>query len=148
VWKAARYSAVSVVRVVLTQVLLLLGHGIFGLPADRANVAAVLVTAFPVFCLNRSWVWELRGRTSLRGEVLPFWGFTVAGLVLSTVAVAAVSALTASTVAVSAANIGAFGVLWVAKFLVLDGVVFAAPSLPPVPGDDEAPAPTVPLGTA
>ena len=48
-----------------------------------------------------------------------------AGLVLSTVTVAAVSAVVASSAAVSAANIGAFGVLWVAKYFVLDGVVFA-----------------------
>jgi len=124
--KAARYSAVSVVGVVLTQALLLAGHGILGIEAGRANVAAVLVTAVPVYLLNRAWVWQLRGPSSWRREVLPFWGFTVAGLVLSTLAVGAVSALTASPVAVAAANIGAFGLLWVAKFAVLDGVVFGS----------------------
>lgn len=124
--KAARYSAVSVVGVALTQVLLLLGHGMFGLAAERANVAAVLLTSIPVFFLNRAWVWQLRGPSSMRREVLPFWAFTVAGLVLSTLAVAGVASVTDSTVAVSVANVGAFGVLWVAKFVVLDGVVFAA----------------------
>jgi putative flippase GtrA len=138
VLKAARYSAVSVVGVVLTQLLLLIGHAILGISAGRANAAAVMVTAVPVFFLNRAWVWQLRGPSSLRREVLPFWGFTVAGLVLSTLAVAGVASLTTSTVAVSAANIGAFGVLWVAKFLALDGVVFvtagsgAAPAEEPV----------------
>lgn len=125
-WKAVRYSAVSVVGVVLTQLLLLVGHGLFGLSAERANVAAVLLTSIPVFFLNRAWVWQLRGPSSMRREVLPFWAFTVAGLVLSTLAVAGVASLTDSTVAVSLANIGAFGVLWVAKFVVLDGVVFAS----------------------
>lgn len=86
-------------------------------------------------------MWQLRSPSSLRREVLSFWAFTVAGLVLSTLAVSGVASVTDSTVAVSAANIGAFGVLWVAKFLVLDGVVF-------VPVDDEAPAPAVPAGTA
>lgn len=140
--KAARYSAVSVVGVVVTQSLLLVGHGVLGVPAGRANVAAVLVAAGPVFVLNRSWVWQLRGASSLRREVLPFWAFTVAGLVLSTLAVAAVASISASTVAVSAANVGAFGLLWVAKFLVLDGVVFVAPV------DDDAPASAMPAGTA
>lgn len=125
-WKAVRYSAVSVVGVVLTQLLLLVGHGLFGLSAERANVAAVLLTSIPVFFLNRAWVWQLRGPSSMRREVLPFWAFTIAGLVLSTLAVAGVASLTDSTVAVSLANIGAFGVLWVAKFVVLDGVVFAS----------------------
>lgn len=140
--KAARYSAVSVVGVALTQVLLLLGHGMFGLAAERANVVAVLLTSIPVFFLNRAWVWQLRGPSSLRREVLPFWVFTVAGLVLSTLAVAGVATLTDSTVAVSVANIGAFGVLWVAKFVVLDGVVFAAPADPEV-GSPLVPAPSV-----
>lgn len=45
--KAARYSAVSVVGVVLTQLLLLIGHGLLGVSAGRANVAAVLVTSVP-----------------------------------------------------------------------------------------------------
>ncbi len=121
-----RYSAVSVVGVVLTQLLLLVGHGLFGFSAERANVAAVLLTSVPVFFLNRAWVWQLRGPSSMRREVLPFWAFTIAGLLLSTLAVAGVASLTDSTVAVSMANIGAFGVLWVAKFVVLDGVVFAA----------------------
>lgn len=128
--KAGRYSAVSLVGVVLTQLLLLLGHGMLGLSAERANVTAVLATSLPVFALNRAWVWQVRGPSSLRREVLPFWGFTVAGLILSTLAVAGVAAVTDSTVAVSAANIGAFGVLWIAKFVVLDGVVFAAASDP------------------
>ncbi|MFP5321058.1 MAG: GtrA family protein [Acidimicrobiia bacterium] len=141
-WKAARYSAVSVVGVVLTQALLLAGHVVLDLPAGRANAAAVLVTAVPVFLLNRAWVWQLRGPSSLRREVLPFWGFTAAGLVLSTLAVAGVASLTASTAAVAAANIGAFGVLWVAKFLVLDGIVFA-----PAAAEVVAEAASFPVGS-
>jgi putative flippase GtrA len=124
-WRALRYSGVSVISIVCTQVALLLGHAVFGLGAMAANVVAVSLAAVPAFLLNRYWVWELQGRSSLRREVVPFWGFTLVGLALSTGAVAAVAAVTTSTVAVSAANIGAFGALWVAKYLVLDAVVFA-----------------------
>ena len=124
-WRAARYSGVSVLGMLVTQVLLFTGHSVVGLDATPANAVAVSVAAVPVFVLNRRWVWQLDGRSSLRGEVLPFWAFTFAGLVLSTLTVAAVSAVVASSAAVSAANIGAFGVLWVAKYFVLDGVVFA-----------------------
>ncbi len=125
-WRALRYSAVSVVGVVVTQMLLFGAHGVFGLDAVPANTLAVSVAALPVFFLNRAWVWQLNGRSSFRREVIPFWGFTLAGLALSTLAVAVVSSVTSATLAVSAANIGAFGVLWVAKFFVLDEVVFAA----------------------
>ena len=125
-WKAVRYSAVSVIGMVITQILLFGAHTGIGVAPIVANTIAVSLAAIPVFLLNRAWVWQLRGRGSFRREVLPFWGFTLAGLVLSTLVVAAVSSITTSGLAVSAANIGAFGVLWVAKFFVLDEVVFAA----------------------
>ncbi len=127
-WRALRYSAVSVVGVAVTQVLLVAAHGGLGLEPIMANTIAVSVAAIPVFFLNRAWVWQLNGRSSFRREVMPFWGFTIAGLLLSTIAVAVASSMTTATLAVSAANIGAFGVLWIAKFFVLDEVVFAAAS--------------------
>ena len=135
-WRAVRYSGVSVISVACTQVVLFAGHAALGLPAMPANLIAVSVAAVPAFVLNRRWVWSLHGPSSLRREVLPFWGFTLAGLVLSTAAVAAVAAVTTSSVAVSAANIGAFGLLWVAKYLVLDGLVFA-PAVPGAPVGEE-----------
>lgn len=137
-WRALRYSAVSVVGIVVTQALLFGAHGVAGMAPIVANTIAVSLAAIPVFFLNRAWVWQLSGRGSLRREVLPFWGFTLAGLVLSTLAVAGVSSVTSSTLAVSAANIGAFGVLWVAKFFVLDEVVFAAAAA--AAGEEMAPA--------
>ena len=138
-WKALRYSAVSVIGMVITQVLLFGAHGVVGLAPILANTIAVSLAAIPVFLLNRAWVWQLRGRGSFRREVVPFWGFTLAGLVLSTLAVAVVSSITTSSLAVSAANIGAFGVLWVAKFFVLDEVVFAAAAAAAA-GDEMVPA--------
>ena len=103
-WRALRYSAVSVVGIVVTQAVLVGAHAVAGMAPILANTIAVSVAAIPVFFLNRAWVWQLSGRGSFRREVLPFWGFTLAGLVLSTLAVAAVSSMTTSTLAVSAAN--------------------------------------------
>ena len=124
-WRAVRYSGVSVVSILCTQVLLFGGHAVVGLDPMPANILAVSVAAVPAFLLSRRWVWKLSGPSSMRREVLPFWAFTLAGLLLSTAAVAAAAAVTSSSAAVSFANIGAFGTLWVAKYFVLDGVVFA-----------------------
>ena len=124
-WRAARYSGVSVLATLATQVLLVTAHALLGVGATTANIAAVALTSVPAYFANRHWVWELQGRSSWRGEVLPFWAFTIAGLGLSTLAVTVVATVTDSSAAVSVANIGAFGALWVAKFFVLDGVVFA-----------------------
>ncbi len=37
--------------------------------------------------MNRAWVWGKRGKSHWKKEVLPFWVFTGAGLVLSTIAI-------------------------------------------------------------
>jgi putative flippase GtrA len=124
-WRALRYSGVSVIATICTQVLLVVGHAGLGVGATAMNVTAVMLTSIPAYLLNRRWVWQVAGPSSLRREIIPFWAFTVAGLLLSTLAVTAVASVTESAAAVSAANIGAFGILWVAKFFVLDDVVFS-----------------------
>jgi putative flippase GtrA len=121
---ALKYSMVSAIGVTITQVLLVLFIGILDQPPVGANVAAVSLTAMPVFLLNKRWVWSRDGRISLRREVIPFWVFTLTGLLLSTGLVALAHSVSDSQVLVMAANLTGFGVLWVAKFLFLDQVVF------------------------
>lgn len=121
-----RYSAASVAGVVASQVTLLGCLVVLDLDAVPANLIAVTVGAVPNYLINRAWTFDKRGRHSLTREVIPFWSMALAGLVLSTVAVAwADGRFDGSLVAVSAANIGSFGVLWIAKFFVLDRVLFA-----------------------
>src|SRR3546814_3856686 len=54
---AIKYSMVSVVGVTLTQLMLVLLVGILDLNPTWSNVAAVSITAIPVFFLNKRWVW-------------------------------------------------------------------------------------------
>lgn len=126
---AIKYSMVSAVGVTLTQVLLVLFVGILDRHPVGSNVAAVTLTAVPVFLLNKRWVWSRDGRISFRREVLPFWVFTLAGLLLSTALVALAHSASDSQVLVMAANLAGFGVLWVAKFLFLDQVMFGRSEL-------------------
>ena len=122
--KLLRYSGASVVGVILTQALLVLTRGVLNWEAELSNLVAVMVTSVPVFYLNKRWVWGKAGPAEMRREVLPFWGFTLLGLVVSTVLVTVVDNYTDRTWPVLLANIGGFGLVWVAKFLVLDAVVF------------------------
>lgn len=133
--KLLRFGTVSLVGIVITQTLILVIHGVLDVDATVTNLIAVTVSAGPVFFLNKGWVWGLRGRASLRREVLPFWGFTLLGLVMSTILVAVVDHHTDRTFPVMLANIAGFGIVWVSKFLFLDSVVFAALA------DDEDAAP-------
>lgn len=121
---AIKYSMVSVVGVTLTQTMLVLFVGILGEDPTWSNVIAVSLTAIPVFLLNKRWVWSHDGKVSFRREVLPFWVFTLAGLGLSTGLVTIAHDISDSTILVMAANLGGFGLLWVAKFLFLDQVMF------------------------
>ncbi|CAN5534037.1 hypothetical protein BH20ACT2_BH20ACT2_16320 [soil metagenome] len=122
--KAIRYSAVSVIGVVITQILLIIFHGFLDWPATSANIAAVCLASAPAYLLNRYWVWGKRGRNHLTKEVLPFWGFALTGLVFSTLLVAQAEHWWDSALAVSGANIAGFGILWVLKFFVLDSLMF------------------------
>ena len=137
---AVRYSMVSVFGVVFTQLELAIYVGLLDLNPTRSNVVAVMICAVPVFLLNKRWVWNVDGRVSLRREIIPFWVFTGAGLVLSTLLVAVAESYSESTLLIMAANIAGFGLLWVAKFLFLDQVMFGHSEKEEVLSQEDHPA--------
>jgi putative flippase GtrA len=128
--KVGRALSVSAFTTVLSNTLLVMLTLMVGLGASLANVLAVTVGIGPSYVLNRRWVWRRSGPHSASREVVPFVSLSFAGLVLSTIAVAAVARLgrdwsgLAKGVALPTANIAAFGVVWVAQFVLLDRVVF------------------------
>jgi hypothetical protein len=70
-------------------------------------------------------VWKKRGKSSLYAEVVPFWVMTFLGLVLSTVFVVVFEdRYPDSKILANVGNVMGFGVLWVAKFFVLDRILF------------------------
>lgn len=122
--KPILYSLVSVIAVSVSQAVLILCHGLIGLSAEVSNVIAVAAGTVPSYSLNRRWVWGKASKSHLWKEVVPFWVLSFIGLVFSTVVVAVVETYNDTTVAISGANLGAFGVLWVGKFLLLHYVLF------------------------
>lgn len=124
--KLVKYGAASVVGVVVSQSILVFCYVVLDLAAITSNLIAVTVGSIPNYLMNRAWTFNKRGTHSFTREVLPFWLMAILGLVLSTVAVAFVEARVGENVIlISATSIGAFGVLWLAKFFVLDRVLFA-----------------------
>ena len=128
-----RYAAVSAISSTLSLVLLGLLVATRTLPAGWANVVATAAGTVPSFELNRRWVWGRSGRRSMLNEVGPFCAMTFLGLALSTIAVGLASAFAASsgfstgmrTFAIEAANVIAWGSIWLGQFFVLDRVLFA-----------------------
>ena len=129
--KLVRYSMASIVGVVIGQSLLQLCLQGFDWSAVSSNLFAVGVSTGPVYLVNRYWVWKKKDKNSIRKEMVPFWGMALAGLALSSLFVWFVDERTDSALAISAANLAGFGVLWVAKFFVLEKVLFAESDTPP-----------------
>ena len=133
VGKLIRYSMTSVVGVVLGQSLLQFFLQIIDWSAVPSNVAATAISTGPVYLINRYWVWKKKSGNSLRREVMPFWGMSFLGLSFSTLFVFLVENRTESPLAISVANLAGFGVVWIAKFFVLDKFLFAPDQVPETP---------------
>lgn len=119
-----RFAGVSVVGVVVTQLLLFLFSGVLDWQAVPANVAATMLSAIPIFLLNRRWVWGRRGQHSVSREIVPFWTYTLLGLAVSTGLVALADRIWGGTLVVMAANLVAWGALWLGKFVLLERFLF------------------------
>ena len=125
-----RYTMVSIISVIVAQLLLAFSFGLLKWSATRSNVFAVGLSAIPSYYLNRAWAWGKRGRSHLFKEVLPFWGLAFLGLAGSTWAVSIAhhhvhhSGRAFQTLVVNLANLGAFGTLWIAKFIIFNELMF------------------------
>ena len=128
--RMVRYTMVSIISVVVAQLLLAFAFGLLKWSATRSNVFAVGLSAIPSYYLNRAWAWGKRGRSHLVKEVLPFWGLAFLGLAGSTWAVSIAhhhvhhSSRAFQTLVVNLANLGAFGTLWIAKFIIFNELMF------------------------
>ena len=130
--KAIKYTLVSVIAVLVTQVALAIIYGGLHWSARSANLAASSIGAVPSYYLNRYWAWGKRGRSHLLKEVAPFWILTFVGMAFSTwsagfaesFAVDRYDSRLVQTMFVNGGSIGAFGVLWIGKFMMFNKVLF------------------------
>jgi putative flippase GtrA len=122
--RKVRFVMVSAVSVPFSQSVFVLCKEVLELNGTASNLIAVTLSCIPSYLLNRYWVWGKRGRNQFWREVFPFWAMAALGLVLSTISVWWVDQRTDVTVFLMAANLSAFGLLYIAKFLVLDRLLF------------------------
>jgi putative flippase GtrA len=131
--KAAKYTAVSVISVAVSQFAFIMVYGVIRWGPRASAIFATCVGTVPSYYLNRNWAWGKRGRSHLLREVLPFWALAFVGLVFSTWAADFAHTHTRAldahhhiihTAAVTAAYLGAFGVLWVGKFIIFNRWMF------------------------
>jgi putative flippase GtrA len=123
--KAIRYTLTSVISVVISQSILAFTFGALHWTARSANITAVAISAVPSYVLNRRWAWGKRGKSHFWKEVAPFWILAFLGLAFSTWAADwAETEFNRNAIAVNLAALGAFGVLWVGKFIVFIEILF------------------------
>jgi putative flippase GtrA len=130
-----RYSASSVIAALTSAVVFAAVYAV-GAGTLAANVLAFLAGAVPNWVLNRTWAWQRRGRVRVRREVLLYAVVSLLSLLASTtittwvgrVAPSVTSDRAAQVALVAGAYVATYGVLFVAKYLIYDLVVFAGDS--------------------
>ena len=129
--KALKYTAVSVISTVFSQAAFILVYGFHAFGARGSAIFATCMGTIPSYYLNRNWAWGKSGRSHLVKEVLPFWGLALVGLVFSTWAVdfththiTGIRSNVEHTAILAAAYLGAFGTLWILKFLIFNRFLF------------------------
>jgi len=129
--KLVKYSMVSLISVAVSQ-LVLSATFAFTHSGVVASVVAVAAGTVPSYELNRRWTWRKSGPSHLWREIVPFWVMSFIGLVFSTVCVYFAEqwangrhmSATHKTLLVNGAFLGAFGLLWVGKFLIINHLLF------------------------
>ncbi len=127
--KVIRYTLVSVISALTSLIILTIVYGVLRLWTEViSTLFANIMAGIPSYILNRRWVWGKSGRSHIWREILPFWvmSFTGIGFALYTATLAHNFADAhhlhhlARTVLVVGANVAAFGILWILKFLILN----------------------------
>ena len=127
--KVIRYTMVSIISALTSLVILTLVFGVLRLWGEVVSTLfANVMAGIPSYYLNRRWVWGKGGRSHIWRELLPFWVMSITGIgfALYTASLAQHFANAhhlqhlARTVLVVGANVAAFGILWILKFLILN----------------------------
>ncbi|MCB1026235.1 MAG: GtrA family protein [Microthrixaceae bacterium] len=135
--KLLRYSAVSLVFVPLGQLLLQLFHWLIGIDVVPAQLIAATILTPPNFLANKFYVWRHANRDKVRTEVVVFWVSAVLGTAFAAGCLYLVdgwlpedstSAL-ARAAGIFAAQLLGYGIVWAARFVFLDKLVFTVTHL-------------------
>jgi putative flippase GtrA len=130
--KLFRYSMASLVAAVISVVLLVLFDGVLRMGAVISSTLATGISAVPNYEMNRKWAWGKTGKSHLWKEVVPFWALAFLGWAFSTLCVKVMESYAHhhhfahfwETGSVAVVYIGAFGVLWIAKFVIFNKILF------------------------
>ena len=126
-----RYAAGSVVATIFSQIAFTVCYGALDASAAVASLVAWVAGAGPNYLLNKAWAWNDRSVSRRRAIISYLLVIGVTNLLaigMTTLADSWVRAHVAShgdrTILVDLAYLGSYGVMFVVKFLLFDGLVF------------------------
>jgi putative flippase GtrA len=127
--KLIKYTMVSVISALTSLVILTIVFGVLRLWGEVVSTLfANVMAGVPSYYLNRRWVWGKGGRSHIWRELVPFWVMSISGILFALYAASLAHNFAnahhlqhlARTILVVGANIAAFGILWILKFLILN----------------------------
>lgn len=131
--KQFRYSVTSIVSVIVSEASFVILFGVHLAPARTSSIMATLIGAVPSYLMNRYWAFERREKNRFMQEIVPYLGVAIIGLLFSTWSVdfadshqgLVSGSKLLSFLWVDGAYFGSFAVLWVAKFMFLNKILFS-----------------------
>ncbi len=94
-----------------------------------ASIAGAAVLTVPNFFANKHWVWRDTSKDNLRTQVVVFWVAAMLGVGLATLLTYAVDVAIdghgiGEKLAVFIAQLTGFGIVWLARYFILDRWLF------------------------
>ena len=138
----SKYAVGSAVAFGTSNLAFLLLYGLGWASPQAASVLAFAAGVPVNYVLNRRWAWQRRGRPTLRGEILPYAGVVALSIVASAIGTWAADRWLQSVdlpravevLLVDATFIAINGGLFLAKYVLLDRLVFRDRPTTPPPG--------------
>ncbi len=135
--RVVRYALGSVICLVVSEIVLAILLA-FGTEAWVASVCASAAGIVPGYPLNRTWTFGKRGRSHRWREVLPYWATSISSAVVAAAVVYGVNIWVrhvttdhvARKIILLAAYVGAYGFMWLLRFVYMDKVLFAQKKVP------------------
>lgn len=130
-----RYGTVSLVSTLFSHAVILSGGYLLSWSPQVANLVGTVTGSVLAFLMLREWVWRDHEGLAPLTQAAGFAVLMVLGLAASSAAVTALSSISTEPFVASVGNVLGFAGVWVARVLLLDGLLFGSP---PPPGHGRA----------
>lgn len=140
VQRLVRYAVTSVVALAVSELCLVVVDADTGIGAMLAAFVANLAGTIPSYLMSRYWIWSEADRSRPARQVLLYWLTSLVSMVISSVSTGAISDADHAHHVLKLLLLGAVYlfvslILWVAKYVAYQTVIFQTPQLL-----DDAPA--------